>query len=166
MGILHMLLANLGAARLTHRPAELPPPPPGFRGALKHAAASCTGCSACAYACSPGAITLTAGSDGRTFWNYDPGRCTFCARCAAICPTSALSLEALAPPLAGDAASGRLADAVPQRPCGGCGQLFTPLPAPTIARVYGDLVPAFIARNLCEECRRHAVSTAIKGEHR
>jgi ferredoxin len=163
MSILHMLLRNLGAARLTHLPSELPPPPPGYRGVLSHAATSCTGCAACVYACSPAAIAISAGEDGRAYWSYDPGRCTFCARCVAICPTHALAITAEVPPLTDGMAQGCVCDLVPQRPCTGCGQPFTPLPAATRAEVYGEQVPTLIADDLCEACRRRIMSTAIKG---
>jgi hydrogenase-4 component H len=168
MGTLRLLLENLRAHTLTHRPTDPLDAPPRYRGAIHHDTTRCTGCAACAYVCSPAAITL-AGPEGQpTSWQYDAERCTFCALCAAYCPTEAISVVPEPPPATGDASAHQVSHAISYQPCAECGRPFAPLPLPALIQLYGMPIPAEIEarRRLCESCRRRMVGQSMKLSYR
>jgi formate hydrogenlyase subunit 6/NADH:ubiquinone oxidoreductase subunit I len=74
----------------TRFPFEPHEPPEGFRGAPKFYEKDCTGCTACANVCPPGAITfedkIEHGKSVRAFTlRYDI--CIYCGQCQANCLT-------------------------------------------------------------------------------
>jgi hydrogenase-4 component H len=164
MGTLRLILDNLLAATLTHRPADPPLPPPRYRGAIHHDESRCTGCAACTYVCSPAAIIL-AGPEGRpTSWQYDAERCAFCALCVAYCPTGAISVVPEALPATRNLEAHQISHTISYQPCMACGQPFAPLPPQMLTQLYGSPIPAEIEvrHSLCESCRRHMASHSMK----
>jgi len=164
MSILAALLHNAGAPAETRRPDDPAPIPDGYRGSLQHDLTDCTGCTTCAYVCSPGAITFRDVGDGCVAWQYDAGRCTFCGRCAEFCPTRALGFSPEPLPVSGDRWRHRLTHWLEPRACTRCGQPVRPLPESTLIRLYGAPVPADMAaqRGLCETCRNRLAGEAVK----
>lgn len=67
---------------------------PGFRGRPQHDPAQCIACGACAVACPPNALTMSANLDeGIITWQIFYGRCIYCGRCEEVCPTHAIQLS-------------------------------------------------------------------------
>lgn len=67
--------------------------PEYVRGKPEHSVGRCIACAACASACPPNAIQMTANpKDGVVTWSLSYGRCIFCGRCEEVCPTRAIYL--------------------------------------------------------------------------
>lgn len=164
MSIVTALLHNLRLRPLTHRPEDTVPAPDGYRGSLQHDLTRCTGCATCVYVCSPSAITLRRADDQAVAWHYDASCCTFCGRCAEFCPTQALAFSPEPLPAVSDRSQHQLTHWLEQRPCRRCGRPITPLPPPTLVRLYGTPLPAEIAaqQELCEACRNRLAGETLK----
>lgn len=64
------------------------------RGKPEHDLAACIACAACAVACPPNAIQMSADAKkGTLTWSINYGRCVFCGRCEEVCPTRAIKLS-------------------------------------------------------------------------
>jgi hydrogenase-4 component H len=163
MGILDIVWRNFGRASRTRRPHDMPPTPPPFRGLIEQDASLCTGCRACAYVCSPKAISFhDAGETGIT-WNFFAGQCSFCGLCVQFCPTHAITNQGKLPPVTGDQSRLRVVHEVRYQACAGCGRPIIPIPEAALAQVYGTGLTAAEAeqRALCQECRRKVASRHI-----
>lgn len=160
MGIFDILFRNTGHGARTLAPANQSLPA-GYRGAVTHDLAACTGCGTCAYACSPRAIRLEQ-IPGGVAWEYQVAQCTFCGRCEAYCPTGAIRLDSSAP--APQDHPQIVHHVVAYHPCERCGQPFIPLPAPVLARRMGREMEGEVAGllRLCEKCRARVTSQRFK----
>ena len=150
MNMLTIVLGNLLRPHRTRAPADLPPVPDGFRGALAHDPARCTACGACAVVCAPKAIRFEPDPPRSVTWLFYLGRCSFCGLCEQNCPTQAITLEAAVPRAIPDAVGGppALASVVRFTPCPRCGAPHMPLPAAESA--------------LCPECRQWAAAAGLR----
>lgn len=158
MNIFHLISKNFNEGSRTRTPGDAVPYPGGFRGQIQHDASVCIACGACAYACSPSAITLDDSSPEVVFWKYTEDRCTFCGYCVQYCPTQALSFAEAAPAPITERAQHYLSHPVALPVCRECGQPYRAIPDALLTRYYGDPLPEDIvaARGLCERCRQRA----------
>jgi hydrogenase-4 component H len=164
MGILQIILQNLGHRPRTRWVNDPVPFPENYRGIVLYHRDRCIGCRICAYVCAPAAITFTDNADQSVDWCYFIERCTFCGRCVDFCPTVALSFDRSAPDVTGDRSRHRIVKQVPHRNCPRCGKRVRPLPQSLLKRHYGDTLPTDIVELscLCEECRRRGISERLK----
>jgi formate hydrogenlyase subunit 6/NADH:ubiquinone oxidoreductase subunit I len=164
MRILNLISRNFGKTSRTRLPAEVVPCPDGYRGTLQHVSSLCTGCQACAYVCSPSAITFDTSDRASIVWQYSAERCSYCGRCVEYCPTKAISFMAEPPVVTGDRSLHRLVDKIFYQPCARCGRPIMPMPEPVLTQMYQDLLPKEIKvlNRLCEECRSRKAGERIK----
>lgn len=96
-------LFGLGLGRTSRAPASVTPTPTAdkpdakFRHVPEIAAATCTGCDACARICPHGAIRLERGSAGLLGYRFDAANCTGCRLCIDVCESAAVTLAELQP---------------------------------------------------------------------
>jgi hydrogenase-4 component H len=164
MRILTILSRNALRGPRTRRPHDHVPCPTGFRGAVSHDAARCTGCETCSYVCSPAAITFDETNERFVVWKYFTGQCTFCGRCAEYCPTGAITFHQQAPPVTADTSLHRVTHQVSYQACPRCGRLVIPLPVPVLIGLFGDPLPDEIMaqHQLCERCRARLAGARLK----
>jgi ferredoxin len=166
MGILSVLFHNSSQTSRTRQPVDNVVFPAGFRGALEHQTDQCVGCTTCQYVCSPGAIRFVGSERTGVTWEYQSSQCTFCGKCVEYCPTKALSFEQNAPVLVN--VTSAIEHRVEYHACPDCGQLFAPLPVPTVSRLYGGYAPELMMKlmRLCEKCRNRAAVETWRSSHR
>ncbi|MFO7172442.1 MAG: formate hydrogenlyase complex iron-sulfur subunit [Bacillota bacterium] len=138
---------------------------PDFRGKPVYDFSRCLGCSACARACPPQAITVEwSGQQGVATWSINYGRCIFCGRCEEVCPTGAIRLSEEF-----ELAAARAEDLVVRAElqmtrCSGCGEAFAPgreleYVQASLQAVRGTVGPVLAERlRLCPRCRRGAAA--------
>ena len=86
-------LICLRAGRVTLKyPFEPAPAPPDYRGKPVLDMEKCTGCGACANACSSRLIAITEEETHRLI-DYQLERCIHCGRCEEVCPDDAVKLS-------------------------------------------------------------------------
>jgi ferredoxin len=176
MSILEILFRNSGQKNRTLRPKNQSVPV-GFRGALEHQTELCIGCGACAYVCSPGAITLQIEPGDGICWQYNALRCTYCSRCAEYCPTHAIRLVDHAPAAAPAQQGPALASSgfmthhlVKPQLCARCGKPFSAIPLPILEDLMERKISTEAGENseiphlmrLCEKCRQHVASEHLR----
>lgn len=162
----NLVFGNLFRPARTRDPADMPPVPATFRGALTHEASRCTGCGTCAYVCAPKAIRFEEDPGKSLTWTFFIGRCSFCGLCQQNCPTQAIGFANAVPAtMASSAGDGlRLASTIPFHHCPRCGRAHIPLPAVAMAL----LKPADTAglgdteKNYCPECRQWAMGARLR----
>ncbi len=164
MSILDIVSRNFRRGSRTRRPTEMVEFPTGFRGALAHDPALCTGCKTCAYVCSPSAITFDESHLDSIAWQYSTGQCTFCGRCVEFCPCGALSFNQSIPPLAADRKQQRVSHSVTYQHCQRCDKPIMPIAEQVLAHLYGHAPSAdtIAEQKLCDECRRELTSRRMK----
>lgn len=164
MGIWKILKQNLTGGSRTLRPEQAVTYPAEYRGALLHDTKRCTGCGTCAYVCSPGAIEIENREPAGLVWNYNAAQCTYCGRCVDYCTTQALSFDLKPVKIGGDLNAFQTHHAVEMIQCSRCKKSFVPLPASTLAKLYGDPLPEEIQniRFLCESCRNKLAGRHLK----
>ena len=164
MGILDMIWRNLSRGSRTRTPEDMLPTPPPFRGLIEQDAGLCTGCQACAYVCSPGAISFGHAMETGITWDFFAGQCSFCGLCVQFCPTHAITNRGKLPSVTGDESTLRVTHEIRYQRCTGCGLPIIPIPAAALEQVYGAALTDLEAeqRGLCQECRRKAASRHIR----
>ena len=138
--------------------------PYGYRGKPEHNEKQCIACGACACACPPNAIQMTADEGaGTVAWNIHYGRCIFCGRCEEVCPFSAIKLGnefELAVMAATDLDE---SSTYTLEPCAVCGKLFAPRKQIAYAEellkndsgITGEELDTALARlRVCPTCKR------------
>lgn len=167
MAILKIVLRNFAHRSRTRRPADMPPFPTDFRGALSHDAELCTGCEVCSYVCSPGAIKLEGQDEKSTVWKYFEGQCSFCGQCALYCPAKAIRLEAKEPAVTQDPSQQHVEHKVNYKTCPRCGKPVRPLVEKVLNRIYHGELPenAIKEQLLCPDCRRKATVEKIRDSY-
>lgn len=159
MSMLKTVLSNLCRPSRTRAPADMPPVPPAFRGALAHRSEVCTGCGTCAYVCSPKAIKLDEQAGVSISWNFFAGQCSFCGLCEKYCPTKAITFGSVMPDVTGDSSVHHLKSVIGYQACPRCGQHHVPMPGETAQTLPGG---SAADAALCPDCRRQASSQRIR----
>lgn len=163
MGILDIVWRNFGHRARTRRPDDMPPRPPPFRGLIEQDVSLCTGCRACAYVCSPKAISFTEEHQRGITWNFFAGQCSYCGLCVAYCPTHAITNRGKLPPITGDQSQLKVAHEILYQPCASCGKPIIPIPEEALEKVYGGALTDLEVeqRTMCQDCRRKAASRRL-----
>jgi hydrogenase-4 component H len=163
MSILGIVWRNFGRSSRTRRPGDMPPTPPPFRGLIEQDASLCTGCRACAYVCSPKAISFAEEHESGITWKFFAGQCSFCGLCVQYCPTHAITNRGRLPPVTGDQSQLQVAHEILYQPCAGCGRPIIPIPEAALEQLYGGpLTGSEVEQQaMCQECRRRAASRHI-----
>lgn len=159
MAMLKTVLANLLQPSRTRAPADMPPVPQTYRGALAHDAGRCTACGTCAFVCAPKAISFTQVPGVSVSWHFFIGQCSFCGLCEQNCPTHAISLETAVPGVMNNAAGDglRLESVIALKPCTRCGAAHVPLPESAMGSQWSEEEKGY-----CPECRRWAASAKLR----
>ncbi len=163
MGILDIVWRNFGHRARTRRPDDMPPRPPPFRGLIEQDVGLCTGCRACAYVCSPKAISFAKEHETGITWNFFAGQCSYCGLCVQYCPTHAITNRGELPPVTGDQSQLKVTHEILYHPCTSCGKPIIPIPEEALKQVYGGALTDLEAeqRTQCQDCRRKAASRRL-----
>mgnify|MGYP001095084682 CR=1 FL=1 len=97
----------------------------GYRGQPEIDKEKCTGCGACAQACSTEAIRIKQGEDTRII-DVFYGKCAFCQRCEDVCPEDAIRLTERFELAGYERESLRVNNEVKMSKCANCGHTFFP----------------------------------------
>jgi hydrogenase-4 component H len=152
--ILNVIFAILRRGPSTYHLPRRPATSARSRSPLSHDVSACTGCTACAYVCSPAAIKVTEVGDGAV-WEFDPGRCTICARCVEVCQPQALKINDKLGTSYTEVGGLRQMSEVKYPTCQDCGKKIRPLSKKVLQKVPEELRNAVEeGSQLCEECRR------------
>jgi len=164
MGILGIVWRNFGRGARTRRPADMPPTAAPFRGLIEQDSSLCTGCRACAYVCSPKAISFDDEKPTGITWKFFAGQCSYCGLCVQYCPTQAITNSGKQPPVTGDQSRLKVAHEILYQPCASCGRPILPIPEAALVRVHGEALSAseVAQQGLCQECRRKGASQRIR----
>ncbi|CBS90944.1 carbon monoxide-induced hydrogenase, CooX subunit (plasmid) [Azospirillum lipoferum 4B] len=159
MGMLKTVLSNLLRPSRTRDPADMPPVPAVYRGALGHDAGRCTACGTCAFVCAPKAITFTEVPGASVSWHFYIGQCSFCGLCEQNCPTRAIKLLSAVPDAmnSGTGDGMRLESVIRLQACTRCGSAHIPLPESAMDGAWSEKEKGY-----CPDCRRWAASAKLR----